>query len=121
MNDDDAFRERLAAPTPEQIGQLYDATADEWTALRISQKALVHNMGAKAQYDAAVRPLELVYQASFAMSDSSDVLWFAQQTYERELERLHGPESAERPVNELRTQAQALKRVYDEAIEARGG
>jgi hypothetical protein len=54
MNDDDAFRERLAAPTPEQIGQLYDATADEWAALCISHEVVVHNMGAKAQYDAAV-------------------------------------------------------------------
>lgn len=117
MNDDEAFRERLASMTPEQIERLYDATAEDWARLGISKNQFLSNMSAKAQYDAVVRPLELVLDAYIAMSEREEVR-DAQRTYQRDLERLHGPRN--RPVNEIQAEGQALKRTYDAAIAAAG-
>ena len=120
MNDDDAFRERLAALSPEQIGQLYDATAEDWQRLGITRQQFVGNMAAKAQFDAAVRPFELVLEAYIAMSDRAEELRAIRRDYFANLERLRGPEHAGRPINDVLAEAAASRTAYNAAIELVG-
>lgn len=119
MEDNEAFRERLSAMTPEQIAGLFEATAEAWAHLGITKDVFIGNMSAKAQYDAVIRPLELVLDAYIAMSEREEVQ-DAQRTYQRDLERLYALASRNRPVSEIQAEGHALKRAYDQAIAAAG-
>lgn len=121
MNEEDAFRERLAAMSPEQVGRLYEATAEEWTEIGISKEVFQHNIGARGAYDASVRPFELVYEAYLAMSDREAVR-LAKRRYMEALEDLDYGNPANRavPVAELQERGQAARRAYDAALAQAG-
>jgi hypothetical protein len=121
MSEEDAFRERLAAMSPDQVAQLYDATAEDWAKIGISKEVFQHNIGVRSQYDAAVRPFEVVYEAYLAMSDREAVR-IAKRDYAEALEalRFDNPANKRIPVAELRERGQAAKLLYDAAIELAG-
>jgi hypothetical protein len=121
MNEDDAIRERLAAMTPADIEALYDATEADWLAIGFSRDAFAHNMRARADYDAVVRPLKLVYEAYVFMSDR-EVVREAKRRWEKAVADLDpsNPRNAKRVVADLTTTAQSARKTYDDAIEAAG-
>lgn len=118
MNDEDAFRERLAAMTPQQVAALYDATADDWAALGITREIFTHNMSAKADYDAEVRPFELLFDAYLALAD--EPVRAAARAYQAGLEDLDRPAHRDRPLGDVQDDADRLRHAFDAAIAASG-
>jgi hypothetical protein len=118
VNEDDAFRERLAAMSPAQVAALYDATADDWAALGITADVFTHNMAAKADYDAKVWPHQIVFETYLAMSDQK--VRDAARVYDRGLDDLHGPAHQDRPVADVQDDAVALGNAFDAAIASSG-
>ena len=118
MNDDDAFRERLAAMTPEQVAALHDATADDWAALGITREAFTHNMRVKADYEAEVGPYRIVFEAYVAMGEQP--VRDAACAYQDGLEELRGPAHRRRPPGEVQADGDRLRHAFDAAIAGSG-
>jgi hypothetical protein len=114
MNDDDAFRDRLAAITPEQVAALYDATADDWAALGVTREVFTHNMAVNAGYEAEIGPYQVVLEAYLAMADPS--IRDAAQNYQRGLDALHAPADRRRPMGDIRKDGDRLRQIFDDAI-----
>ena len=66
MNEDDAFRMRIAAMTPEHQADLYDAVAADFTKTGITKSVFVDNMGTLNQFNETMRPAKEAWDDAVA-------------------------------------------------------